>query len=103
VPGSLELAKWVLIADEEVQFGIFGHIASSGLFPPRAFLNEFLMLGHDPCDQDGRMSAWPPFAVSPEEYTALKEWWAARNEEGAVEDALGAACWDDWVQEFLNR
>jgi hypothetical protein len=100
--GSVELAKWVLVADEEVQFGIFGHIAWSGFFPPRAFLNEFLMRGHDPCDQDGRMPAWPPIAVSPQEYAALKAWWVARH-AGAVEDALGAACWGDWVQEILNR
>ncbi len=102
VVGSVELAKWVLVADEEVEFGIFGQIGYSGFFPPREFLNEFLMSGHDPCDQDGRMPAWTPFVVSPEEYAALKAWWTTLH-AGAVEDDLGAACWGDWVQEILNR
>jgi hypothetical protein len=102
VANSLETAKQVLVADEKVLYGIFGVIGSSGFFPPRAFLNEFLMKGHDPCDQDGRMSAWQPFTVSPEEYRELKAWWVAGS-TGAVEDGLGVDCWDDWVPEILNR
>jgi hypothetical protein len=102
VPSSLESAKQVLEANEKVLYGIFGVIGSSGYFPPRDFLNDFLMQGNDPCDQDGRMSAWQPFAVSPEEYCQIKAWWMAGH-TGAVEHALGADCWDDWVQEILNR
>ena len=71
---ALEAAKRVLTANEEVLYGIFGLIGSSGFFPPRAFLNEFLMRGHDPCDQDGRMDAWQPFAVLPAEYHELVGW-----------------------------
>jgi hypothetical protein len=102
VPSSLDTAKQVLAADEAVLYGIFGVIGSSGFFPPRGFLNEFLMRGHDPCDQDGRMAPWRPFAVSPEEYRDLKAWWAGGH-PGAVEDDLGTGCWDDWVQEMLDR
>ena len=98
---SIEAAKQVLAADEAVLYGIFGIIGVSGFFPPRTFLNEFLMRGSDPCDQDGRMSDWQPFAVSPEEYGELKAWWAA-NHAGAAENNMGVDCWDDWVQEVLN-
>lgn len=99
---ALAKAKRVLAANEAVRFGIFGFIGSSGFFPPRTFLNEFLMQGHDPCDQDRRMWEWHPFAVSPEEYRELKAWWVA-DHAGAVEDHLGTECWDDWLQEILNR
>ena len=99
---TLDAAKQVLAANEEVLYGIFRHIGSSGYFPPREFLNEFLLRGHDPCDQDGRMSAWQPFAVSPEEYRELKAWWIGGH-AGAAEDGLGTDCWGDWVQEMLNR
>ncbi len=102
VANSLEAAKQVLAADEEVLYGIFGMIGVSGLFPPRTFLNEFLMRGSDPCDQDGRMSDWQPFTVSPEEYHELKSWWVAHH-AGAVEDRFGVECWDHWVQEVLDR
>ena len=54
--GAVETAKLVLEADEAVLYGIFGLIGASVYFPPRDFLNEFLMVGNDPCDQDGRMS-----------------------------------------------
>ena len=94
MPTSLESAKQVLAANEAVLYGIFGVIGSSGYFPPRDFLNDFLMQGNDPCDQDGRMCAWEPFAVSPEEYREIKTWWMA-DHAGAVEDSLGADCWDD--------
>lgn len=97
----LYAAKQVLATNEKVRYGIFGQIGASGYFPPREFLNEFLMKGMDPCDQDGRMSPWRPFAVTPEEYRDLKEWWIARH-SGAIEDGLGADNWDDWVQEILD-
>ena len=64
----LERAKEVLEANEAVRFGIFGQIGVAGLFPPQAFLNEFLMRGSDPCDQDRRSPHWQPFAVSPAQY-----------------------------------
>lgn len=102
VASSLEAAKQVLAANEAVLYGIFGVIGSSGFFPPCAFLNEFLIRGSDPCDQDGRMSDWQPFAVSPEEYRELKAWWVAYH-AGAVEDCLGVDCWDDWVQVVLDQ
>ena len=102
MPGSVDTAKQVLTANEAVLYGIFGVIGSSGYFPPQTFLNEFLMVGYDPCDQDGRMGDWQPFAVSPEEYREIKAWWMAGH-AGAVEDGLGADCWGDWVQEVLDR
>lgn len=102
VASPLESAKKVLTANEVVQFGIFGTIACSGFFPPREFLNEFLAIGSDPCDQDGRMFEWQPFAVSPEEYHALLAWWEA-DHPGDAEDRLDADCWDNWVQAVFNR
>ena len=102
MPSPLDAAKEVLAADEAVLYGIFGQIGSSGYFPPLPFLNEFLMRGHDPCDQDGRMPAWKPFALVPEEYTDLKGWWASRH-PGTAENGLGVDSWGDWVQEMLSR
>ena len=102
MPSTLDTAKQVLAANEAVLYGIFGVIGSSGYFPPRALLNEFLMRGNDPCDQDGRMDAWQPFALSPEEYREVKAWWVAGHAD-AVEDSLGVDSWDDWVQEILGR
>lgn len=99
---ALELAKRVLAADEAGLYGIFGVIGTSGYFPPRPFLNEFLKWGSDPCDQDGRIDPWPPFTLTPDEYYAVLSWWTAGH-VGAVEDALGVDCWNDWVQEILNR
>jgi hypothetical protein len=101
VPNSLELAKQVLSANQTVRFGIFGAIGAYPYFPPREFLNEFLMVGNDPCDQDGRMSSWPPFTVSSEEYREVLAWWVASH-PGAAENRLDTACWDDWVQVVLN-
>jgi hypothetical protein len=102
LPRSLDAAKHVLATNEVVQYGIFGVIGSSGFFPPRRFLNEFLMQGHDPCDQDRRMPAWRPFAVSAEEYGEFKDWWVAGH-AGALEKDLGVDSWNDWVQEVLDR
>ena len=98
----LESAKRVLAANEAVLYGTFGVIGSSGVFPPREFLNVFLARGGDPCDQDGRMGRWEPFAVTPEEYPALLAWWSASH-PGAAEDGLGAVCWDEWLQAVLDR
>ena len=101
MPSPLELAKQVLASNEAVQFGVFGTIGAYPCFPPCVFLNEFLGVGYDPCDQDGRMGSWQPFAVSAEEYRELLAWWVAAH-HGAVEDNLGATSWGDWVQVVLN-
>ena len=95
-------AKWALGASEAVLHGIFGMISGSGYFPPRMFLNEFLMRGSDPCDQDGRMGTWTPLELSADEYREVLSWWVSRH-PNAVEDSLGVECWNDWVQEVLNR
>jgi hypothetical protein len=98
---SLDRAKDVLERNEQVLYGIFGVIASSGFFPPRDFLNEFLLWGSDPCDQDGRMTPWIPFSLSVEAYDEIRNWWVA-NHPGTIEDSLGAATWNDWVCELLD-
>jgi hypothetical protein len=98
----LEKAKRVLSANEAVRFGIFGIVASSEVFPPREFLNEFFAVGYDPCDQDRRMTPWEPFSLSPLEYGQIKDWWVTSH-DGACEDGLGTDSWQDWVQELLSR
>jgi len=98
--GAVDTAKLILEADEAVLYGIFG-VGRSGYFPPREFLNEFLMVGHDPCDQDRRMEGWQPFALSPGEYDEIKVWWVARHPRAVASD-LGVGCWDDWVQVILG-
>ena len=99
---SVAAAKRVLAADEMVQYGIFGIIGASGFFPPRSFLNEFLLVGCDPCDQDGRMGSWRPFILSSEEYDEVKAWWTAKHPD-AVENDLTAKSWSDWVQLVLDQ
>jgi hypothetical protein len=79
----LELAKWALVADEEVQFGIFWHIGYSGFFRPREFLNKFLMRELDSCDQDGRMPPWP---LRPSNEKALR--WLTSIVESRWETAM---------------
>ncbi len=96
-----DLAKQVLEINASVRYGIFGFIEGTGYFPPLPFLNEFLGKGHDPCDQDGRMADWAPFALSPGAYAEVKSWWLERN-PGAVEDALDATTWDEWAQKLLE-
>ncbi|QNQ19727.1 hypothetical protein HF650_08135 [Kosakonia sp. SMBL-WEM22] len=92
----------ILDANINVPYGIFSIIDGSGYFPPLAFLNAFLLQGSDPCDQDGRMGTWRPFALTSEEYATVKKWWFEANENAVVAD-LGCACWDEWVQEILNN
>jgi len=48
------------------------------------------------------MPPWVPFVLSPDEYCEVKAWWVAGH-AGTIEDTLGAQCWNDWVQEMLNR
>jgi hypothetical protein len=99
--GAVDAAKRVLTADEAVLYGIFGVIGGSGYFPPRQFLNEFLMAGCDPCDQDGRMGGWQPFTLSPGKYDDVKAWWMSGH-LGAITSELGVESWNDWVQVILN-
>ena len=100
------LAKCVLVADETKVGGIFQVIGALGFFPPRIFLNEFFMAGSDPVDQDGLLkkihNLWKPFSLSSDEYEEIKAWWVS-NHPGAVEDGLEVTCWDDWLQEVLDR
>jgi hypothetical protein len=97
----VETAKKILTANTAVLYGVFGAIDSSGFFPPRKFLNEFLAQGSDPCDQDGRMGRWPSFSLSTEDYAEIKKWWLT-NHTDAREDNLGAESWDEWVQMILD-
>lgn len=99
---SVELAKKVIMENTNVQFGIFGVIDSSGYFPPKKFLNQFLMAGSDPCDQDGRMESWRPFALNEDEYEIIKEWWLAGH-TGTTVDDLGEENWDGWAVEIIER
>ena len=99
--GIVDAAKRVLTADEAVLYGIFGVIGVSGYFPPREFLNEFLMVGSDPCDQDRRMRGWQPFFLSPTEYDEVKAWWVSGH-SGAVTSDLGVGSWEEWIQVILN-
>ena len=98
---GVEDAKRVLTDDEAVLYGIFGMIGHSGYFPTRELLNEFLMAGNDPCDQDGRMDSWLPFALQPDAYEEVKEWWIA-NHPGTVVSDLGQMSWDEWIEVILN-
>ncbi len=99
--GAVDAAKRVLAADEKMLYGIFGVIGGSGYFPPREFLNEFLMVGCDPCDQDARMDRWQPFALSPGDYDEVKTWWVSGH-PGTVASDFGVESWNDWVQVILN-
>jgi hypothetical protein len=92
----VESAKNVLLNNETVRFGIFGIVATSGYFPPHQFLNEFLLEGADPCDQDQRMPPWKPFSLSADDYSIVKAWWADRH-NGAIESSLGVTNWSDWT------
>ena len=98
---NVALAKRVLADNTEVLYGIFGFIKTSGYFPPCPFLNEFLVAGSDPCDQDGRMESWEPFELSSVEYSLILEWWQLKY-PSSRENALKVESWDDWVQEILE-
>lgn len=79
----------------------FRGIASSDYFPPRLFLNEFLMKGCHDWDQDRITEDWTPFVLSPDEYDEVKTWWLAKNPR-SVESDFGAGGWDHWIQVILN-
>lgn len=98
------IVKAISILDEnsKVLYGIFGMIENSGYFPPCDFLNEFLLHGSDPCDQDYRMGEWKPFILTKQEYEVVKKWWYELHPE-AIESHLDCECWDDWVQMILNQ
>ena len=99
---QVALAQRVLSDNAKVLYGIFGIISASGYFPPHSFLNEFLMGGSDPCDQDGRMENWRPFELSNREYLLILSWWQSKY-PNTVEDSLNAENWNDWVQEILEK
>ncbi|WP_025123509.1 MULTISPECIES: hypothetical protein [unclassified Serratia (in: enterobacteria)] len=99
---NINQAKQVLDANTKVLYGIFGVIDRSGYFPPLPFLNEFFLVGSDPCDQDGRMGRWRPFTLTSSEYEVVKAWWIVTRPT-TVESQLGCECWGDWVQEILER
>jgi hypothetical protein len=99
---NVVLAKSVLSDNTKVLYGIFGIIDTSGYFPPRRFLNEFLLGGSDPCDQDGRMEGWIPFELSEEEYLLVLSWWQSKYPESVV-DHLNSDNWKDWVQVILEE
>jgi len=101
IPRHVATAKYVLKEDEDVLYGVFGHIGASGYFPPRQLLNEFLMIGTDPCDQDGLMAPWIPFALEPAEYDEVKAWWMGAHPGTLVSD-LGAQSWDEWISAILH-
>jgi len=98
---SFELAKKTISDNSKVLYGIFGVIESSGYFPPFEFLNEFLMQGEDPCDQDGRMKSWKPFLLDEAEYSLIKNWWLSNHNEAIVND-LGASNWAGWANEIIE-
>ena len=98
----IALAKQVLSENTKVLYGIFGIIDTSGYFPPRIFLNEFLMQGNDPCDQDERVESWQPFELSEAAYNLVVSWWQLKY-PGAVVDSLNSENWSDWVQAVLEN
>jgi hypothetical protein len=102
VQDKIALAKKVLTEDTKVLYGIFGVINTSGYFPPHKFLNEFFLIGNDPCDQDGRMTVWWPFKLSEDEYLKVFTWWKLEYPNTVV-DNLGTDNWNDWVQEILEN
>lgn len=98
---KISLAEKILFENTEVLYGIFGIINTSGYFPPYHFLNEFLLTGNDPCDQDGRMEGWIPFKLSYEEYLEVFSDWCHSYPNTTIDD-LNAKSWNDWVQEILE-
>ena len=91
----------VLSRNSKVQFGIFGVIDGSGVFPPREFLNAFLMGGSDPCDQDNRMDTWTPFELSEDEFKVVFSWWNIGRNRSVV-DARDCDSWSDWSVEITS-
>lgn len=97
-----KLAIEILKENSKVLYGIFGEVESSNYFPPRVFLNEFLMQGNDPCDQDGRMDNWQPFEVSDDEYISVLNWWIENKSSNAKVEDLGVNNWNDWAVELIE-
>ncbi len=98
---NIEKVKNILEENTKVLYGIFGIIYDSGYFPPIKILNEFLMKGYDPCDQDGRMEKWTPLELNETEYKEIKKWWFNKY-ENTIEYDFGKNSWDEWIQEILE-
>src|SRR5438034_11340182 len=98
---DIERAKAVLAENSTMPFGIFGVVAGSKRFPPRELLNEFLMGGSDPCDQDQRMVPWPPFMLSADEFAAVEAWWQSVH-PGSVTDWVVMDSWHDWTAQLIE-
>ena len=99
---NVALAKKVLTANSAVLYGVIGEIEVSGYFPPRPFLNEFLIQGNDLCDQDSRMKPWTPFELSNDEYEEVRDWWMAQHPEAKV-DMLEVSNWNDWIYRVIHE
>lgn len=98
---NIDLAKKVLLDSTKTLYGIFSIICISSYFPPRVFLNEFLKVGSDLCDQDGRMEDWNPFELNEEEYLEVLSWWQEKYPDAVVDD-LDSDNWNDWIEEILE-
>ncbi len=98
---NTEIAKNVLSENAKVLFGIFGVIESSGYFPPRRLLNEFLSGGSDPCDQDQRMERWTPFTLNELEYEDVKRWWLSEHPDAIVDD-FSVSNWSEWSVHLIH-
>ncbi len=97
----VEKTKGILNENTTVLYGIFGIISDSGFFPTRKLLNEFLLKGNAPCDQDERMDHWKPFELKTKEYSEIKKWWIGLY-PNAVESDLEQKSWEDWVQIIID-
>ncbi len=80
---DLELVK--KIVGESPTFKI---IDGETYFPPLKVMNDFLIQGHDPADQDDLYPRWNPFEIDENTYRQLKLWWITDNPD-AKEDWLG--------------
>lgn len=98
---NTELAKKLIMENSNVLYGIFGIVESSGYFPTHSLLNQFLMLGNDPCDQDCSMKSWKPFRLTDDEYSNILSWWLESHPGSQVSD-LGVKSWHEWSYEVIE-
>ena len=91
----------VISRNSQVRYGTFSIIDSSGVFPPREFLNTFLLGGSDPCDQDSTMKPWKPFELSVDEYEVVFGWWQSGHNASVV-DSMECDSWGGWVAKLIH-